>query len=578
MSTENRDSYKGRFPNVVLILADDQGWGDLSYTGNANLSTPNIDRLARDGAVFNNFYVQPLCAPTRAEILTGRYYPRTGVRGVTQRAECLNLDEVTIGDVFKASGYAVGCFGKWHSGSAYPYHPNGRGFDEFFGFCCGHWSHYFDSTLEHNGEEVKANGYITDVLTEKAMEFMEKNSHKPFLCYVPFNTPHSPFQVPDRWFNKFRNSEILMRCHNPQKENLDVTRSVLAMCENIDWNVGRLIAKIEELGLTQDTIIIYLSDNGPNGWRWNGGMSGIKGSADEGGVRSPCFIKWPGAIKSGLIIDQIAGAIDLLPTLSDLAGINMIKTKPLDGISLQPLLSEEDDNWPERSLFAHCANGRFTSIRTQRYRAGGNSGGLYDIESDRGQHNDLTHCMPGLAEKLKRDIQNWREDVIPKQIPDRDIPVGYVEFPKTYLNAQDGISSGSIKWSSIHPNASYFINWNSTNDEIYWDVDVQTSGEYEITLMYACASGDEGSEIEIEFNGSKVSAVIAEPFDTPLKDGCDRVKRTESYEKEFRPLCMGMMFIRKGKGKVRLRAISKSGHEICEVRAIKVELVEPYRS
>jgi len=568
-------SSEKRTPNIVLILTDDQGWGDLSCNGNTNLSTPNIDKLAHSGAVFNNFFVQPMCAPTRAEILTGRYYPKTGVRGVTQRTECLNLDEVTIGDVFKAVGYATGCFGKWHSGSAYPYHPNGRGFDEFFGFCCGHWSHYFDSTLEHNGEEVKCKGYIADILTEKAMEFMEANRHQPFFCYVPFNTPHSPFQVPDRWFNKFKDHDITMRHRDPEKENLDITRSVLAMCENIDWNVGRLIEKIDRLELTRDTIVVYLSDNGPNSCRWNGGMSGIKCSTDEGGVRSPCFITWPGTIEGGQRIEEIAGAIDLLPTLADLAGIEMIKTKPLDGISLKPLLSGIRHNWKGRSIFAHSVNGKFTSIRTQRYRAGGDSGGLYDMTNDLGQYNDLSQAMPELAEELQANISEWRERVIPKQAADNDIPVGYPEFPNTYLNAQDGIPSGNIKWSSIHPNASYFIGWNDIKDCLYWEIDVHTSGYYEITLMYACGAGDEGSEIEFEYKGSRVTAYISEAFAPPLKDDCDRVKRVESYDKEFRPLFMGTMFMQKGSGKAVLRAKTKPGFEVCEVRSVKVKLVKP---
>jgi len=183
-----------RQPNVVIILTDDQGWGDLGFNGNANLVTPNIDRLAERGTVLNYFFVQPVCAPTRAELLTGRYYPRTGVHGVTKRAEYMNLDETTLGDVFKAGGYATGCFGKWHNGSPFSYHPNGRGFDEFYGFCCGHWGHYFDGTVEHNGEETSFEGYINDAFTEEAMRFIKKHQEQPFLCYVAYNTPHSPFQ------------------------------------------------------------------------------------------------------------------------------------------------------------------------------------------------------------------------------------------------------------------------------------------------------------------------------------------------------------------------------------------------
>ena len=188
-----RDS-KAR-PNIVMILTDDQGWGDLSINGNTNLSTPRIDSLARDGATFDRFYVSPVCSPTRAEMLTGRYYTRTGVSGVSAGAERLNVDESTMADSFKAAGYATGAFGKWHNGMQWPYHPNARGFDEYYGFCSGHWGYYFSPELEHNGRLVRGNGYITDDLTDHAIKFIEENRDQPFLCYIPLCTPHSPMQV-----------------------------------------------------------------------------------------------------------------------------------------------------------------------------------------------------------------------------------------------------------------------------------------------------------------------------------------------------------------------------------------------
>ncbi|NNJ86877.1 MAG: sulfatase-like hydrolase/transferase, partial [Akkermansiaceae bacterium] len=173
-------------PNIVMILADDQGWGDLSIHGNTNLSTPNIDSLAREGARLNRFYVCPVCSPTRAEMLTGRYHTRLGVTSTSTGGERLNQDETTIGDIFKKAGYATGAFGKWHSGMQWPYHPNARGFDEFYGFCSGHWGHYFSPELEHNGKLVRGVGYITDDLTNRAIQFIEQNKSRPFLCYIPY--------------------------------------------------------------------------------------------------------------------------------------------------------------------------------------------------------------------------------------------------------------------------------------------------------------------------------------------------------------------------------------------------------
>jgi len=200
----------GARPNVVVILADDQGWGDLSIHGNTNLSTPHIDSLAHDGELFERFYVCAVCAPTRAEYLTGRYHSRGGVRGVSTGAERLNLDEMTIAQTFKAAGYATGAFGKWHNGTQFPYHPNARGFDEYYGFTSGHWGQYFDPELDHNGKLVRGKGYISDDLTNHAMEFITQHKDHPFFCYLPFNTPHSPMQVPDRFFEKF--SHMIPKC------------------------------------------------------------------------------------------------------------------------------------------------------------------------------------------------------------------------------------------------------------------------------------------------------------------------------------------------------------------------------
>jgi arylsulfatase A-like enzyme len=194
-------------PNVLIVLTDDQGWGDLSIHGNNNLETPHIDQLARQGTRFDRFFVCPVCAPTRAEFLTGRYYPRGGVRGVTIGQERLDLDEETIGDVFKEAGYRTGAFGKWHNGTQYPYHPNARGFDEYYGFCSGHWGNYWDPMLDHNGEIVKGKGFIIDDLTDHAIDFIKTAGDKPFFCYVPYNTPHAPMQVPDRWWDRHKTGE-----------------------------------------------------------------------------------------------------------------------------------------------------------------------------------------------------------------------------------------------------------------------------------------------------------------------------------------------------------------------------------
>ncbi len=381
-------------PNVVVILTDDQGWGDLSVSGNSNLSTPNIDQLAADGASFERFFVCPVCSPTRAEFLTGRYHPRGGVYSTSAGGERLDLDEKTIADAFRAAGYATGAWGKWHNGMQYPYHPNGRGFEEFYGFCSGHWGDYFSPMLEHNGAIVRGNGFVIDDFTERAIKFIDEQHRegRPFFAYLPYNTPHSPMQVPDRWWQKFEDADLKLRSRERKREDIQHTRAALAMCENIDWNVGRVLDKLDALGIADDTIVVYFSDNGPNGWRWNGGMRGRKGSTDEGGVRSPLFVRWKGKIEAGREVEEIAGAIDLFPTLADLAGVDVEWANPTDGVSLKPLLvGVQAGSWPGRRLFSHW--GGRVSVRTQRFRLD-DKGRLYDMYEDPGQARDVAADHP----------------------------------------------------------------------------------------------------------------------------------------------------------------------------------------
>src|SRR5262245_44726009 len=308
----------GKRPNVVVILTDDQGWGDLSLNGNTNLRTPHIDSLARDGARFERFFVQPVCSPTRAELLTGRWHPRGGVRGVSTGGERLDLDERTIADAFKAAGYVTGCFGKWHNGSQYPYHPNGRGFSEYYGFTSGHWGEYFDAPLDHNGTAVTAKGYLPDDLTDRAIAFLRQNADagKPSFCYLAYNVPHSPMQVPDQYWMRFEKAKLTRLGDN--REDVNHTRAALAMCENVDDSVGRLLTALKEKKLDHATNVGFFSDNCPNGPRWNGGMKRRKGSTDEGGVRSPLLVRWPAQMKAGTVVTPIPRAIDLYPTLIDL--------------------------------------------------------------------------------------------------------------------------------------------------------------------------------------------------------------------------------------------------------------------
>jgi len=562
-------------PNVLVILADDQGWGDVSIHGNKNFQTPHLDALARSGALFEYFYACPLCAPTRAEFLTGRYHRRGGVFGVSRGAERLNLDETTIAQDFRAAGYATAIFGKWHNGTQYPYHPLARGFEEFYGFTSGHWGLYFSPILDHNGRLVRGKGYITDDLTDHAIRFIEQHRDQPFFCYLAYNTPHFPLEVPDRFYNRFRNAPIRMRNRDPKREDIQATRGILAMVENIDWNVGRLLARLHELGLDDNTIVVYFSDNGPNTWRWNGGMRGKKGSTDEGGVRVPCFIRWPGHIRAGLRIPQIAGAIDLRPTLTDLAGISMRLSKPLDGISLKPLLLGETTQWPDRYIISQ--QGKSVSIRTQRFRLD-NRGRLYDMEKDLGQRVDVSKQYPQIAARLRQIAEQWKkETALTPQIQQRPFTVGYPEFPVTYLPARDGVPHGEVRRSAPAPNCSFFTHWVSEKDYVTWDIQVHTPGIYEVTLYYTCPVADVGSTVEISFLDSRLTTQITVPFDPPLHGmEYDRIpRRAESYVKDFRPLDAGRMHLKKGRGLLTIRPLKVPGRQVMDLRMVQLKLVQP---
>jgi arylsulfatase A-like enzyme len=560
-------------PNVVVILADDQGWGDLSVNGNSNLATPNIDSLAKTGALFDRFYVCPVCSPTRAEFFTGRYHPRGGVRGVSTGGERLNLDEKTIGDTFKAAGYATGAFGKWHNGTQWPYHPNARGFDEYYGFTSGHWGSYFDPPLDHNGQPVQGKGFIIDDLTDHALQFILENKARPFFCYVPFNTPHSPMQVPERFYRKFAQADLKLRSRDPKQEDLDFTRAALAMCENIDWNVGRLLQRLDELKLADNTIVIYFSDNGPNSGRWNGGLKGRKGSTDEGGVRSPFLIRWPGHIPAGARVSQIAGAIDLLPTLADFAGIPVASQKPLDGVSLKPLLTGTPKNWPDRTIFSHWAGK--VSVRTQRHRLD-SAGKLFDMEADPGQDRDIAKEQPEIAARLSKAVAEWRKEMLPGlKNDDRPFTVGYPEFPLTQLPARDGVPHGGVQRSANAPNCSFFQNWTRPEDSITWDIDVAIAGRYEAVILYTCPPADVGSTVELSFNGSRIEGVVSEANDPPLRGAeNDRVPRKgESYVKDFKPLRLGVIGLKPGRGPLTLRALKVPGKQVMDVRAVHLNLL-----
>lgn len=562
-------------PNVIVFLTDDQGWGDLSLNGNTDLSTPNIDSLANDGASFEHFFVCPVCSPTRAEFLTGRYHVRGGVYSTSAGGERLDLDEVTIADTFRSAGYTTGAFGKWHNGMQYPYHPNGRGFEEFYGFCSGHWGDYFSPPLERNGKIVKGNGFCIDDFTDKAITFIENSSKnkKPFFAYLPYNTPHSPMQVPDKWWDKFKNKKIKMRNRDPRREDIDHLRCALAMCENIDWNIGRVLKKINDLKIEKNTIVIFFHDNGPNGVRWNGGMKGRKGSTDEGGVRSPLLIRWPDKISKGIKINQITSVMDLLPTLTDCANIPISSQKALDGRSLKPLLLGERNKWKERTLINYW-RGK-TSARNQNFRLD-HLGKLYDMTNDPGQLADISALRPKIRNQLLEEVSNWKKTVLPELGKDeRSFVIGHPNYRWTQVPARDGVSHGAIKRSGRFPNCSYYENWKTTEDKITWNCEVGATGTYEVSIHYALKKGDEGTVVQLSHNNASIEHKFTESHEVPSRgQENDRVERRESYVKDFKEIKIGTINLTKGKGELTLKALEIPGEESIEFRLLMLEKVQ----
>ena len=563
-------------PNVLLVMTDDQGWGDVHTHGNADLDTPVMDRLAREGARFERFFVSPVCAPTRASLLTGRYYLRTGTHGVTRAYETMRSDEVTLAEAFKAAGYATGLFGKWHNGAHYPNDPNGQGFDEFLGFTAGHWNNYFDTDLSHNGTPVRTHGYITDVLTDAALAFIDAHRDGPFFAYVPYNAPHSPFQVPERYFSKYK-----------ARGFDDKNAAVYGMVENLDDNLGRLLARLDERGLRDNTIVVFLTDNGPNGDdRYNGDMRGAKASVHEGGVRVPLFIRWPGHIAPHTVVRRPAMHIDLFPTLLALAGVPMPETPPLDGVSLVPLLHADAAGWPDRTLFTHWrldAGSEPTpgAVRTERWRAVDTGQGweLYDLLSDPGQRTDVAALYPEVTRRLGTAYAGWFADVTRTGFDPIPTALGYPERPTVLLPGHEAVLhpgwGEGIRYVGRNGWANDWVTgWTSTDAYPAWPVDVVAPGRYAVTLFYTCAPEDVGGRLRVDIGGQHLEGTVTEAFDPEPRFSPDRVLRGEVYEKLWKPMTLGTVALPAGRTELALRATYVPGNKTIDLKAVQVRRVE----
>jgi arylsulfatase A-like enzyme len=546
-------------PNILLILTDDQGWGDLGVHGNDVIETPHLDALAHGGTRFNHFYVSPVCAPTRASLLTGRHHLRSNVTGVTDGREVMNAEEITLAEALKDGGYATGCFGKWHNGGHYPHDPNGQGFEEFFGFCGGHWNNYFDTLYQHNSEMVRAEGYINDVVTDKAIDFMTANQARPFLCYVPYNTPHSPFQVPDKYFDKYK-----------VKGLDDKLACVYAMCENLDDNVGRMVNALEKLGLRDNTIILYLGDNGPNTKRYVGGMRGHKGTVHEGGVRNMLLMNGPGLVPGDQVVEPLAAHIDLFPTLLSYAGVALPEGVQIDGRDLRPLIDRPNTTWEERDIYSHWRVRAGLRTASHRLAYQKDKASLFDLRVDPGEQVDIAPLKPVLFAQLKARYETWYGEVtdgVSLEAP--PIPIGYTERPQVELLAPEGKSVGNVAYDVRAGWANdWFTHWTDTDAHVYWDLNNVRAGDYEVTLNYICAAADVGAEFAVDVAGTQIRGKIVEGHDPAPVPSPDREPRIEVYEKVWKPLAVGTLRIPEGETRLTVRALTKPGETVMNLKSV----------
>jgi len=484
-------SHKKKQPNVVLVITDDQGYGDLACHGNSIIETPNMDRLHQQSTRLTNFHVDPTCSPTRAALMTGRYSHRVGVWHTIMGRSFLRHDEVTMADVFRNSGYRTGIFGKWHLGGNYPHRPIDRGFDQWVGHGhagTGTTSDYWgndkmNDTYLRNGKWEKFQGFCTDIYFNEAMEFIDNNKEDRFFVYLATNVPHSPWNLGESWVKPYWD-----------KATGGDLAYFYASITRVDYNLGRLIRFLEARGLRDNTIIIFLTDNGSSGGSaldkdgfvtqgFNAGMRGKKGSVYDGGHRVPCFICWPaGGIKPGKDIDRVTAHIDLLPTLNDLCGLTKSGKARFDGVSLLPVLMGDGSNWPDRTLIVESqrisdpVKWRECSIMTDKWRLI-NGDELYDIKKDPGQKNNVAGWYPEIIKKLRQIYEHWWTDVSKRDTEFVRPIIGSEKQDVTCLTSDDWVpAEGGNPWDQRR----HILAGQQANG--FWPVWIARDGIYEFSL------------------------------------------------------------------------------------------------
>jgi len=539
-------------PNVILIMTDDQGYGDLSCHGHPVLKTPHLDRLHAESVRFTDFHVNPFCAPTRASLMTGKLSDRVNVRRTLNMRNYLPAQETTIADVFKSNGYRTGLFGKWHLGHNYPYRPIDRGFDEWFGIGdCGlaatsdHWGNdRFDDHYNHNGQWERVEGFNTDVFFDRTMQFVRRHRDRPFFVYLAPNVPHFPWNVRRQWLQPYRDREL--------PEALD---NFYASIARVDENIGRLRRLLNTEGLADNTILIFLTDNGTAHGQnvYNAVMRAHKGSVYEGGHRVPCFVHWPaGSLGPPRDIDTLAAHFDILPTLADLCSLRLPHGPGLDGRTLAPLLRASQKPWEDRSWVLHSQNTReipvqWTSsvVLTQRWRLI-NGQELYDIQADLSQKNNVAAEHPEVVQALRaRYEEHWRQCGLGRTQP--------CERPIVGAAQQQIVELGPDAW--MIDSLMGHIWWQGDvrrGREIngYWPIMVAQPGTYRFEVRRWPLVVD-----------APISGVPADPVASVRLEVCGRTS-----EKPVSDAAKAMLFdvaLAKGPADVRATFLDAGGGEIC---------------
>jgi len=507
-----QESFYSKKPNVIFILADDLGYGDLGCTGNPIVQTPNIDKLYEESVRFTNFHVAPTCSPTRASLLTGHYPNSTGVWHTICGRSLLRKDEWTLAEAFKENGYQTGIFGKWHLGDNYPYRPQDRGFDVAIihkgggvGQTPDYWGNdYFRDVYFVNGQPKKFEGYCTDVWFDEALKFIYSNRNKPFFCYIATNAPHWPYNIEKKYFQLYKD-----------KVPEDRAR-FYGMITKIDENLGKLRLKLKEWGLEDNTILIFMGDNGTSTGAmvnkegfvidgYNAGLRGIKGSPYEGGHKVPFFIYWPtGGLSKGKDIDKLSSSIDFMPTLIELCELHTSRDCNFHGKSLVPLLYSSCQDYQERVIVIDSqrifkpVKWRQCVVMNDTWRLI-NGKELYNIKTDPEQRNDVALDYPDIVEFLRKKYEEWWNMVSQKFDEEIPISVGSDFEEETCLTAMD--------WRNEECNCPWhqgFIRQGMKSNG-YWEIYVEKSGLYRIELRrwpkekeYPLSYGFEGNDIEIE--------------------------------------------------------------------------------